>query len=283
MAEKISSNLIGLESDPIEVEWCEKDAQLYALAVGAMPEDDLDFIYENRGPKVLPTFGVVPGLNIMGGVLGKVEINLAMLLHGEQAITLHRPLPATVKATAVGKITEIWDKGKAAVIGLTGEVSDKDGLLYTTHATLFIRGAGGFGGERGPSSEETKVVIPEGEPDFTVEETTLEQQAALYRLTGDRNPIHIDPQFAKFGGYDKPFLHGLCSYGFAGRALLKTLCGGDPAKFGSMTGRFSDQVYPGDQLITKIWKTGKGEAVYTMETQKGNIVLNQAKATFTEE
>ena len=109
------------------------------------------------------------------------------------------------------------------------------------------------------------------------------QQAALYRLTGDRNPIHIDPQFAKFGGYDKPFLHGLCSYGFAGRALLKTLCGGDPAKFGSMTGRFSDQVYPGDQLITKIWKTGKGEAVYTMETQKGNIVLNQAKATFTEE
>ena len=281
MAEKISAALIGLESEPVEFSWEEKDVQLYALAVGCKPEHELDFVYESRGPKVLPTYSVVSGLTIMGSIMSKIEFNLAMLLHGEQKITLHRTIPAKGKATGIGRIVEVWDKGKAAVIGVESVVSDSDGPLYTTHATLFIRGAGGFGGERGPSSAETAIVIPDRDPDFVVDEVTRPEQAALYRLTGDRNPIHIDPNFAKFGGFDKPFLHGLCTYGFAGRAALHSLCGGDPAKFGSMTGRFSDQVYMEDTIITKIWKTAEGEAVMLVETQKGNVVLSQSRVTYT--
>lgn len=282
MAQPISNELIGLQTDPVEIKWSEKDVQLYALAVGCKPQQELDFVYEARGPKVLPTFSVISGLNIMGSVMGQVQFNLAMLLHGEQKIELHRSIPSKGVAKGVGKIVEVWDKGKAAVIGVQCEVADDDGPLYATHATLFIRGAGGFGGERGPSSEETAIAIPEREPDHVVEDVTREEQAALYRLTGDRNPIHIDPNFAKFGGFDQPFLHGLCTYGFAGRAALHSLCEGDPAKFKSMTGRFSDQVFMGDSIISKIWRIGEGKALMQVETQKGNVVLNQCQVEFQE-
>ncbi|MCG8673018.1 MAG: MaoC family dehydratase, partial [Pseudomonadales bacterium] len=159
-------------------------------------------------------------------------------------------------------------------------VEDDEGPLFTTHATLFIRGAGGFGGERGPSSEETAVAIPDRDPDHVIEDVTREEQAALYRLTGDRNPIHIDPNFAKFGGFEQPFLHGLCTYGFAGRAALHALCGSDPERFVSMSGRFSDQVYMGDAIISKIWDLGNGEAVMQVATQKGNVVLNQCQISY---
>ena len=280
MAEPISTALVGLTSDPATFSWSEKDAQLYALAVGCKPGDELDFIYEARGPKVLPTFSVIPGLTIMGGVMMRVQFNLAMLLHGEQKIQLHRPIPASGTATGVGKVVEVWDKGKAAVIGVQCDVSDEQGPLFTTHATLFIRGAGGFGGERGPSAEAAAIAVPDRAADHVVEDVTRPEQAALYRLTGDRNPIHIDPMFAKFGGFERPFLHGLCTYGFAGRAALKALCGGDPARFISMSGRFSDQVYMGDAIITRIWEEGNGSAVMQVETQKGNVVLNQCRVEY---
>lgn len=276
----ISTDLVGQTFDPVDVTWKEFDVQLYALAVGSKPKTELDFVYENRGPKVLPTYGVIPSLTIMGSAVSNVQINLAMLLHGEQKITLHRPLPAKFAGKGQAKITEVWDKGKAAVIGVQGEVSDDEGLLYTTHATLFIRGAGGFGGERGPSSEETAVQIPDRDPDHVVKDVTREEQAALYRLTGDRNPIHIDPQFAQFGGYPEPFLHGLCTYGFAGRAVLHSLCGGDPSRFKSLSVRFSDQVFPGDDIVTRIWDLGDGRAVLRVETQKGNVVLSNAEVEY---
>ena len=275
MAQPISQELVGLQTNPVDIKWSEKDVQLYALAVGCKPADELDFLYEAKGPKVLPTFSVISGLNIMGAVMGQVQFNLAMLLHGEQKIQLYRAIPAAGHAQGVGKIVEVWDKGKAAVIGVQCDVSNEDGPLYTTHATLFIRGAGGFGGQRGPSSEQTALVVPEREPDHVVEDVTREEQAALYRLTGDRNPIHIDPAFAQFGGFERPFLHGLCTYGFAGRAALQSLCAGEPDRFLSMTGRFSDQVYMGDSIITKIWETHAGKALMQVETQKHNVVLNQ--------
>lgn len=278
MSHPITPDLVGLTSDPIAITWSEKDVLLYALAVGCKPEAELDFVYEARGPKVLPTFAVIPGLNVMGAVMGQVQFNLAMLLHGEQKIELHRPIPATGKASAVGKIVEVWDKGKAAVIGVECSVNDDDGPLFTTHATLFIRGAGGFGGERGPSS--VQIEVPDREPDQVVQDVTREEQAALYRLTGDRNPIHIDPGFAKFGGFEKPFLHGLCTYGFAGRAALSALCDGDPARFIAMTGRFSDQVYMGDTIITKFWELKPGQALMQVETGRGNVVLNQSTVAY---
>ncbi len=276
----ISTSLVGQTFDSVDIKWNEKDVQLYALAVGAKPKTELEFVYENRGPKALPTYGVVPSLDVMASAITQVQINLAMLLHGEQKITIHRPLPAKFSGKGQARISEVWDKGKAAVIGVEGTVSDDDGPLYTTHATLFIRGAGGFGGERGPSSEETAIKVPEREPDHVVKDTTREEQAAIYRLTGDRNPIHIDPQFAQFGGFKEPFLHGLCTYGYAGRAILQTLCGGDPARFVSFAARFSDQVYPGDDVITKIWDEGNGKAVVLVETQKGNVVLNNAAVEY---
>lgn len=280
MAQPLSSDLVGRTFDPVETSWTSKDVLLYACGVGARPPEELDFLFEGRGPKVLPTFAVVPGMLAMGSLFSAgLDINPMMILHGEQGITLEREIPSDAKARVTGRIAEVWDKEKAAVIGCEGIVEDDDGPLFTTKATLFVRGAGGFGGERGPSTA-GKNAPPEREPDHTVEDRTRQEQAAVYRLSGDRNPLHIDPDFARMAGYEVPFLHGLCTYGFVGRAILHTLCGGDPARFTSFEARFADQVYPEDSVVTKLWVVGDGEAIVQAETQKGNVVLSQARATY---
>jgi acyl dehydratase len=217
----------------------------------------------------------------MGGLVSEVDVNLAMLLHGEQSITLHRELPPEAEVTITGRIAEVWDKGKAAVIGCEGIVEDAQGLLCTTKATLFIRGAGGFGGERGPSGQERNQP-PTRPPDAVVDAVTRPEQGAIYRLSGDRNPIHIDPEFARMAGFERPFMHGLCTFGFAGRAILRALCGGDPSRFLHFEARFADQVYFGDTIRTKLWRVGPGEAIVQCETQRGTVVLSQAKALFRE-
>jgi len=274
----ISSKLVGMTFDPVPFSWTAKDVMLYAVGVGAKPEGELEYVYEGKGPKVLPTYAVIPGMMSMAGLITNVEINLAMLLHGEQGITLHREIPPEGKARVIGKISEVWDKGKAAVIGTEGIVEDDKGPLFTTRATLFIRGAGGFGGERGPSA--SAQAVPDRKPDVVVEELTRPEQGAIYRLSGDNNPIHIDPEFAKMAGFEKPFMHGLCTYGIVGRAILKMLCKGDPARFVSLDARFADQVYFGDTIVTKLWLTGEGQAIVQAETQKGNVVLSQGKTAF---
>ena len=279
MSKPISKDLVGLTFEPVPYSWDSKDVMLYAVGVGAKPEGELEFVYEGKGPKVLPTFAVIPGMFAMGGLVSNVEINLAMLLHGEQAITLHREIPPEGKVKITGRVAEVWDKGKAAVIGCEGIVEDEQGPLFTTKATLFIRGAGGFGGDRGPSTAGVNQP-PDRQPDHVVQDVSRPEQAAIYRLSGDRNPIHIDPDFATMAGFEKPFMHGVCTYGFVGRAILKALCGGDPARFLSFEARFADQVYFGDTIITKLWVTGPGEAIVQAETQKGNTVLSQAKTTF---
>jgi len=274
----ISSDLVGLKFEPVPFSWTSKDVILYALGVGCTPERELEYVFEGKGPRVLPTYGVIPGMLSMSGLISNVEINLAMLLHGEQAITLHREIPSEGKLNITGRISEVWDKGKAAVIGVEGLAEDAKGPMFTTRATLFIRGAGGFGGERGPSG--APAALPDRAPDFVVEDTTLPQQGALYRLSGDPNPIHIDPDFARMAGFEKPFQHGLCTYGFVGRAILHTLCADDPSRFAGFEARFADQVYFGDKIVTKIWKSGDGEAIVQAETQKGNVVLSQAKTRY---
>ena len=279
MGKPISSDLVGMTFEPVPFSWDAKDVMLYAVGVGAKPEGELEFVYEGKGPKVLPTYAVIPGMFSMGGLVSNVDIDLTMLLHGEQSITLHREIPAEGKVRVTGRISEVWDKGKAAVIGSEGIVEDDQGPLFTTKATLFIRGAGGFGGERGPSTAGVNVP-PERRPDHVIEDVTRMEQGAIYRLSGDRNPIHIDPDFARMAGFEKPFMHGLCTYGFVGRAILRALCGGDAARFGSFSARFADQVYFGDTIVTKIWVVGGGEAIVQAETQKGNVVLSQARATY---
>ncbi|MBP1686440.1 MAG: 3-alpha,7-alpha, 12-alpha-trihydroxy-5-beta-cholest-24-enoyl-CoAhydratase [Deltaproteobacteria bacterium] len=247
---KISSDLVGMTFAPVTFSWTWKEVILYALGVGAKPEGDLDYVFEGKGPKVLPTFAVIPGM-VGGSGLSQIEINL------------------------------VWDKGKAAVIVTETAAEDDNGPMFTTRSTLFIRGAGGFGGERGPSTAGLNVP-PERQPDHVVEDVTRPEQGAIYRLSGDFNPLHIDPDFAKMAGFDKPIVHGLCTYGFAGRAILRVLCGGEPSRFESFDARFADNVYFGDTIITKIWRTGAGEAIVQAETQKGNVVLAQAKATYKE-
>lgn len=277
--ETLSADLVGVEFEPVSISWNEKDTMLYALGVGAKPTDELDFLYEGKGPLVLPTYAVIPGMRALGNIGQAVKLKIQRLLHGEQGIELLRPLPAKADITLNSRISEVWDKGKAGVIGVTAEGSDADGPLFRTHATLFYLGGGGFGGESGPSTKD-KNIPPAREPDVVVEHQTREEQGALYRLSGDRVALHIDPGFARKAGYDRPFMHGLCTYGFVGRAILSGLCNGDPAKFRSMSGRFAERVQFEEKIITKMWVTSPGEAVVQAENQDGVVVLSQASATF---
>jgi acyl dehydratase len=278
--ESLSPDLVGVEFEPVSVSWNEKDTMLYALGVGAKPAAELDFLYEGRGPLVLPTYAVIPGMRALGNISQAVKLKVQRLLHGEQGVELLRPLPAKAEIVLNSRISEVWDKGKAGVIGVTAEGSDADGPLFRTHATLFYLGGGGFGGEPGPSTK-NKNIAPAREPDVVIEYQTTEEQGALYRLSGDRVALHIDPEFAHKAGYDKPFVHGLCTYGFVGRAILAGLCGGDPSRFKSITGRFAERVQFEEKIITKMWVTSPGQAIVQAENQDGVVVLSQAAATFT--
>ncbi|MGI9594921.1 MAG: MaoC/PaaZ C-terminal domain-containing protein, partial [Acidimicrobiales bacterium] len=286
----LSSDLVGLALPEITWSWGWRDAVLYALGIGARPGDgalvdaeadegDLDFLYERRGPSVYPTFAVIPGMRALGGVSAAVDLDVARLLHGEQAITLHRPFPATGELTIRGRIVDVWDKGTAAVIGVESELVDGDGPLATTYASLFAKGYGGFGGDRGPDTGDVHRP-PDRDPDHVIDDVVRPEQAALYRLSGDRVLLHIDPEFARRAGYPGPFLHGLCTYGFAGRAVLRALCGNEPGRLLSMTGRFADLVWMNDRIITKIWVLDDGEAVFRAETEGGTEVLTHAHVRY---
>lgn len=279
IAKTLSPELVGTEFEPCNVSWTRKDVMLYALGVGSKPGSELDFLYERRGPKVLPTYAVIPGMQALSNIGKAVELDVARLLHGEQGIEIHRPLPPEAELVMTSRISEVWDKGKAAVIGIEADFSDDEGLVFSTRSTLFYLGAGGFGGESGPSTR-TLNLPPEREPDLTVSFITQEEQGALYRLSGDRVALHIDPAFARKAGYEKPFMHGLCTFGFVGRAALQGLCDGDPERFLSINGRFSERVEFGDEIQTRIWHTAPGEAVLQAVTQDGKVVLSQAKTTF---
>ena len=283
----LNPDAVGTTSEPSEAKWTSKDALLYALGVGAGMTDptgfELEFTTENSADvqqRVLPTMPVViMGSGGGGGPFANIgTFDWANLVHGEQAITLHKPMPVEGKATMTGKVAAMYDKGKAAVVVLENEAVDTaDGKpLFTTTMSAFIRGEGGWGGERGPSGPRN--VAPERTPDEVVSYNTRPDQALLYRLNGDRNPLHSDPSFAKLAGFDKPILHGLCTFGFTGRALLHAVCNSDPARFKSIEGRFSQPVMPGDTLDVKIWVDGN-EAIYQTWVDD-HVVLDSGKLTF---
>ena len=275
----INPDAVGATGGPFTSNWTSKDALLYAVGVGA-GTDELQFTTENtRGARqqVLPTFAVIIGGG--GAPMGKIgEFNPAMLVHGEQGIELFDEIPVDGEIASTGEIKAIWDKGGAAVVEMASESIDvKTGkTLLRTTSSMFIRGEGGWGGERGPSA---KMEFPDTAPSHQVTYKTRTDQALTYRLSGDRNPLHSDPAFAAMGGFDNPILHGLCTYGFTGRALLHTLCQSDPSRFKSMTGRFSKPVIPGDELTVSMWVDGN-EALFRTSNQHGNVVLDQGKCTF---
>ncbi|HEX4903115.1 MAG TPA: MaoC/PaaZ C-terminal domain-containing protein [Acidimicrobiales bacterium] len=279
----INPDAVGAKSEPTRQSWTSKDALLYAVGVGAgqEPLEELQFTTENStgiDQKVLPTMAVVLGGG--GGGFDKIgTFNFAMLVHGEQSITLHREIPVEGEIETVSEVTGIYDKGKGAVVvseATSTLVSDGQPLFSKT-MSAFIRGEGGFGGDSGPALEWEQ---PDRDPDEVVTYTTRPEQALIYRLSGDRNPLHADPQFAAMGGFDRPILHGLCTYGFTGRGLLKALCDGDPSRFRSMYGRFSSPVMPGESLTVKVWRTGDGEAVYQTEGGDGRVVLDKGTCSF---
>jgi acyl dehydratase len=200
------------------------------------------------------------------------------MVHGTEGIELYEEIPPDGEIESVGEITGIWDKGKAAVAEFesTAILLATGRPLFKVKMSMFCRGAGDFGGERGPSPT---FELPTRKPDHEIVYTTREDQALTYRLSGDRNPLHSDPAFAKMGGFDRPILHGLCTYGFTGRALLHTLCGSDPTRFKAMDGRFSKPVMPGDALTIQMWVDGK-TALFVTRNQNGDIVLDQGEFKF---
>ena len=259
----LNPDAVGSKGEPVEISWTSKDCLLYAVGIGAGTHE-LAFTTENTSgvdQQVFPTFPVVIGWG-KGSAMGSIgTFNPALLVHGQQSVTLHRPVPVEGTATLQSEISAMYDKEKAAVVLTTTNAVLDGEPLYTNTASVFIRGEGGWGGDRGPSGPRN--VPPEREPDRRVTYETSPNQALLYRLSGDRNPLHSDPAFAAMGGFDRPILHGLCSYGFTGRALLHTFCGSDPSRFHHIEGRFTSPVMPGEALTVNMWETGDGEACFT--------------------
>ena len=282
----LNLDAVGSSSEPAERTWTSSDCLLYALGVGAGASDptgfELEFTTENSADvrqAVLPTFVTAAGASA-GPRTSIGDFDPAMLVHAEQSIELFGAVPVEATVRTTSTLTAIYDKGSGALVRSESQSVDvaSGQPLFSSTTGLFIRGEGGFGGERGPSSGQDP--MPDRSPDEVVSYTTRTDQALLYRLSGDRNPLHSDPTFAKRAGFDRPILHGLCTYGFTGRALLHTFCGSDPARFRSMAGRFSRPTFPGDTLTVSMWVEGK-TARFRTTNQNGDVVIDMGTCTFT--
>ena len=263
----------------------EKDVMLYGLGVGMgrdpMDEKELPFVYENSGLKVVPTFASVisrgeapPEKQRMPQ---KSSINFMMVVDGERRITFHKPLPPQCEVVSDERYLDILDKGEGKGAVLIQERVSRDAAsgdkLFTIVTSIFARGDGGFGGKAqgGPQPHE----IPERAPDLVKECDTRPDQAFLYALSGDRNPLHRDPAFAKMVGFERPILHGLCSYGTACRAVLSTVAQYQPERIRQFDVRFSKPVFPGETLVVEMWQDG-GTIYYraSVKERPGTVVLN---------
>ena len=277
----LDHSLVGVPGKPQTRSWDSKDALLYAVGVGAGlgdPLRELEFTTENSEgleQKVLPTYAVLLAQARTGRSLG--DFDRALLVHAEQAFELHRPLPVSGTVRTTATVTGIYDKGSGALVVTENVAVDAETgePLITSRGSTFIRGEGGFGGERGSDQGWER---PAREPDYRVVYETRPEQALIYRLSGDRNPLHADPKFAARGGFSQPILHGLCTYGVTGRALLHSLCDGDPARFRSMSGRFSRPVLPGEALTVSIWRSDGGDtALFQTSKPDGTVVIDRGR------
>ncbi|AEW93768.1 MULTISPECIES: MaoC/PaaZ C-terminal domain-containing protein [Streptomycetaceae] len=244
------------------ISWDHKDVQLYHLGIGAGSRPDLAdpatdpaelrYTLESR-LHVLPSFATVAGggMALAGGLTAPgIDVDLAAVLHGGQRVEVHRPIPVRGSAVQTSRVAAVYDKGKAAVIVLRSDVADADGPLWTCDTQIFVRGEGGFGGDRGPS---VRTDPPGRAPDREVTRPIRPDQALLYRLSGDWNPLHADPEFARRAGFDRPILHGLCSYGIVLKAVTDTLLDGDVLRIRACSARFAGVVLPGETLRVRMW------------------------------
>jgi len=267
----------------IEHTYTEKDTMLYALGLGcgsdASDPDDLKFVYE-RGLVALPTMAVV--LAHPGNWLESKEstADYSKVLHGEQYLTLDRPLPPKGTVIGRGRIVDLLDKGKekGALLYAERTLLDKETgeRIATMTSAAMLRGDGGFGGKSGPQPAAHQ--LPDGQPLRHLDIKTHSNSALIYRLSGDRNPLHADPAAAARGGFGMPILHGLCTFGVAGRAILKACCGGDPARLKSLQVRFSAPVFPGETLRTELWPNGGEVSFRARVMERDVVVLNNGLA-----
>lgn len=266
-------SLVGFRTAPHVFEYDFRTVILYALGIGAK-RDELDYLYEARGPKVYPTFAVVPAYPPVLELLSKTGGDLANLVHGAQTITVEKPLPPSGKFETTATVAGIYDMKRLAQVVCSTESRIGGDLICRTDWQLLIRGEGGWGGPPPPRAQAPKAEDGQA-PSFSFEERTSEEQALLYRLSGDLNPLHADPEFAKRVGFDQgPILHGLATYGFIARAVIKNACGGDAARLTSLTAQFRKPVWPGEalrtvgfsvgrQVVLKAFAGGRDDAVVT--------------------
>jgi acyl dehydratase len=279
---------LGAELGSIEFSWTASDVQFYNLAVGAGSDPtnrrELSYVMDHC-PQVLPTFGCVaasfhqiepPQFSWPG-----IEIDLAKVLHTSEQISVPAQLPPSGSARALSRIVEVWDKGKAAVIVLESSVTAFDGTpLWTRRSSIFARGEGGFGGARGPATSDA---TPERAPDVEIDIPVLPQQALLYRLCGDRNPLHSDPEFATAAGFPKPILHGLCTYAMTCKAMVDAMLDGDVATVRSYRARFAGVAFPGETLKANIWKNDNRLLASVTAPDRGDAAVLSAVELLSEE
>lgn len=285
---KITSELVGARLEPVRTSWNSRDCALYALGIGAGQQDplrELEFTTDtmpHRRQVVYPTFGVLAGAK--GGVEGLLDllgdaVDIRQMLHGEQKCEQLRPLPADATVVVSTQISAVWDKGSATVIDTVSDVADAESGEFYCRSTqaMFFRGVGGWGGERGPSSGPAST--PERGPDWVLTAPTRHDQALLYRLSGDHNPLHLDPDVAKEAGFPRPILHGMCTYGIVGRTLLAGYADADPGRFVSLSARFSSPAVPGDTLAIETWQNG-GEISFSVKRDTGDVLLSNGSFVF---
>jgi len=270
---------------PIEQTYDERDTILYALGVGLgtdpVDTDQLPFVYERPSLQALPTMAAV--LGGAGSWLAEpgTGVDYTHVLHGEQGIEWHQPLPAAAAIVAKTRVTEILDKGpgKPAMIYTSREITERDSgaTLATLTSTTVARGAGGFGGPT--TAQPAPHPLPDRAPDVVCELPTAPQAALVYRLSGDRNPLHADPAVARAAGFDAPILHGLCTLGVSGHAVLRTCCNYDPARLRSLALRFSSPVFPGERIRTEMWRDGEVVSFRARVVARDVTVLDNGRAT----
>jgi 3-hydroxyacyl-CoA dehydrogenase/3a,7a,12a-trihydroxy-5b-cholest-24-enoyl-CoA hydratase len=275
---------LGAELPASKFSWNEDTLILYALGAGVGIGADqtspgvLQYTYEN-GLKALPTFGVVPSFPALMGLMNLpgLSFNPMMLLHGEQYLEIvQRPIPTSANVISKARVKAIYDKGKGALIVLEVTTTQDDGtVLFKNEFGVFLRGEGGFGGEADPAPGND---APSRAPDAVVELPTMTHQALLYRLSGDKNPLHADPGFASMGGFSKPILHGLCTFANVGRAVIQACAGDDPTRFRSIKVRFVRPVMPGDTITVQMWRDSDHD-VLVQATAGGHAVISNAKVT----
>lgn len=286
---KVDKDLVGARIDPVTRSWDKRDCALYALGIGAGQTnafDDLHFTTDGslgNAQQACPPFGVLAGTEAgIGELLAMLgdAVDFSMMLHGEQKLEQLRALPVEATVVTRARVSAVWDKGAATVIETVAETFDAtdDTLYCRATQSLFFRGLGGWGGERGPSGSWWSA--PEIPPSQIIDAHTRADQALLYRLSGDYNPLHVDPEAAKAAGFERPILHGLCVYGIVGRVLLAHYGGSDPGRFGSLSVRFSKPTLPGDALSVHAWEHPGPEVRFVVKNGRDDVMLSNGVFTY---